>query len=277
MRLCLVLSASLLVSACSAPQGNQSVNKEFSNPAIGRQTVFVPLDQSGKDLKVKTFRSGKDLLDEVEKLGGPRGEYEADSAFFGRLSKLGDYSIAGVVTPSSIKFDAATGKLSIKASMHDAKGFGFVSKLDSLEDYRKIFPSVYIGEDEYHNGQYSGQNSYGATTVVTKRTIDRYYLVFSPVAQPVMSTLFFDVSSELDVDAAEIQAQRDNVRLMFTVKSVPNYLQVVKSYQEATVRNPYESIINNYFFSSKIFWVKVVNIKTGKVYSDEAKISISAL
>lgn len=277
MRLCLVLSASLLVSACSAQQGNQAANNEILNPKIGQQKVFVPLDQSGKDLKVKTFRSGKELIDEVEKLGGSRGEYETDSAFFGRLSRLGDYSVAAVVTPSSIKFDAATGKLSVKVSMLDAKGFGFVSKLDSLEDYRKIFPSVYIGEDEYHSGQYSGQNSYGATAVVTKRTIDRYYLVFSPVAQPVMSTLFFDVSSDLDVSASEIQSQRDNVRLMLTVKSVPNYLQVVKSYQEATVRSPYESVINNYFFSSKIFWVKVVNIETGKVYSDEAKISISAL
>jgi len=277
MRFCLVLSASLLVAACSAQQGNQAANREISNPAIGPQEVFVPLDQSGRDLKVKTFRSGKELLAEVERLGGPRGEYETDSAFLGRLSRLGDYSVAGVVSPSSIKFDAVTGKFAIKASMHDAKGFGFVSKLDSLQDYRNIFPSVYIGEAEYHGGKYSGQNSYGATAVVTKRTIDRFYLVFSPVAQPVMSMLFFNLSSALDVSASEIQSQRDNVRLIFTVKSVPNYLQVVKSYQEATVRDPYESVINNYFFSSKIFWVKVVNIETGKVYSDEAKISISAL
>lgn|GEM_PF-6511660 len=277
MRFCLVLSASLLVAACSAQQGNQAANKEISNHAVGPQEVFLPLDQSGKDLKVKMFRSGKELLAEVERLGGPRGEYETDSAFFGRLARLGDYSVGGVVSPSSIKFDSVTGKFSIKASMHDAKGFGFVSKLDSLQDYRSIFPSVYIGEAEYHGGQYSGQNSYGATAVVTQRTIDRFYLVFNPVAKPVMSTLFFNVSSALDVSASEIKSQRDNIRLLFVVKSVPNYLQVVKSYQEATVRNPYESVINNYFFSSKIFWVKVVNIESGKVYSDEAKISISAL
>lgn len=72
-------------------------------------------------------------------------------------------------------------------------------------------------------------------------------------------------------------AQRENIRVLFTVMATPNYLQVAKHYQQPTISNPYESVITNYFFSTKVFWVKVVNIKTGQVYDEEAKMSIKTL
>lgn len=277
MRFLLLVSACLLGVGCSAQQYNQASVPKVPTLAKSKKEVVVPLDPSGKDMKVKVFQSGQELLKEVDRLGGVRGEYETDTAFFGRLSKLGNYSVAGVVFPSSLNFNAVTGDFVLTASMQDAKGFGFVSNLDLLQSYKVIYPSFYLGESDYRGAQYSGQNSFGATTVVTKRTIDRYYLVFSPVPKSELSTLFFNVTSKLNVSADEVKRERENIRLLFTVKSVPNYLQVTKSYQEPTLQNPFESVINSYFFSSKIFWVKVVNIKTGKIYSEKARISISAL
>ena len=273
MRGYFLISAFALLCGCSAP----SQNLKPGVPANLAQEAFVTLDPAGKDVPATMFKSGEELLKEVEKLGGARGEYETDSVFYERISKLGNFSVGGVVFPSQIKFDPATGEFTLKVSMHDAQGFGFKSNLDFMQASKTIYPSFILGEDVYSGAKYSGQNSFGASALITKRKINRYYLVFNPVPKVSRNIMFFDIVTKLNITAAEMESQRDNIRVLFTVKATPNYLQVTNNYQQPTISNPYESAINNYFFSAKLFWIKVVNIKTGKVYSEEAKVRVKAL
>lgn len=277
MRGFLLIATVALMSGCSAPQSASNQAVPTVKASTGPQEVFLTLDPVGRDVKAKVFPSGEELLQEVDRLGGVRGEYETDSAFYGRLSKLGNFSVGGKVSPSEIKFNPVSGEFTLSASMEDAQGAGFKSNLDALQASRTIYPSFSLGEDIYSGAQYSGQNSYGASAVITKRSINRYYLVFSPVPKAPLNTLFFKVSAKLNITATEMAAQRENIRVLFTVMATPNYLQVAKHYQQPTISNPYESVITNYFFSTKVFWVKVVNIKTGQVYDEEAKMSIKAL
>lgn len=273
MRGYFLISAFALLCGCSAP----SQNLKPGVPANLAQEAFVTLDPAGKDVSATMFQSGEELLKEVERLGGARGAYETDAAFYGRISKLGNFSVGGELSPSEIKFDPATGEFTLKASMHEAQGFGFKSGLDFIQASKTIYPSFILGEDVYSGTQYSGQNSFGASALITKRKINRYYLVFNPVPRAPRNILFFDVTTKLNITPAEMESQRDNIRVLFTVKATPNYLQVTNNYQQPTISNPYESVINNYFFSAKLFWIKVVNIKTGKVYSDEARVRVKAL
>ncbi len=277
MRGFLLIAGFAVACGCSAPNPASSHAPLITEPKSGPKETFLTLNPAGRDLQVKAFQSGAELLKEVERLGGPRGEYETDSAYHGRISKLGNFSVAGKITPSQIKFDPVTGEFALSASMHDAKGFGFKSSLDISQASRTIYPSFDLGEDIYHGAQYSGQNAYGASALITKRSISRYYLVFSPVPQEALHPLFFRVSAKLSATAAEMERERDNVRVVFTVATTPNYLQVSQNFQQPKISNPFESVITNYFFSAKVFWVKVVNVKSGKVYADEAKMSISTL
>ncbi|WP_277592984.1 hypothetical protein [Pseudomonas chlororaphis] len=266
-----------LICGCAPPQSAVKPSVSATQEKPGSKEVFIAFDQAGKNVKAKSFSTGKELLGEVQRLGGARGEYETDSAFLSRLSALGNYSVNGEITASDVKFDRSTGVFSLRVSMRDAQGYGFKSDLGALKAVNTDYPSFYLGEDIYSRGQYTGQNSFGATAIIEKRKIDRYYLVFNPVPKSPGNIFFYNVTGKLGLSAAEMESQRDNIRVLFTVMPAPSYVQFVRRYQEPTIANPYESEINNYFFQAKVFWVRVVNIKTGKVYDDEARMSIEAL
>ena len=104
MRCYFLISAFVLLCGCSAP----SQNLKPGVPANLSQEAFVTLDPAGKKVPATTFKSGEDLLKEVERLGGARGKYETDSVFYERISKLGTFSVDGMVSPSQIIFDPVT-------------------------------------------------------------------------------------------------------------------------------------------------------------------------
>lgn len=277
MRRYLLIAALAVMCGCSAPPSASVQGSRASQANLGAKEAFLTLDPAGKNVSAKLYPSGKELLADIKSLGGARGEYETDAEFYGRVSKLGNFSIGGKVYDSQIEFNRVTGEFSLKISLPDAAGLGFKETSDSLRGPRSIYPSFIAGEDIYSGGQYSGQNAFGASATITKRSIDRYYLVFSPVPKPPLNTLFFNVSAKLDITASEMKEQRENIRVLFKVVSTPNYLQTTKNYQQPTITNPYESVITNYFFSAKVFWVSVVNAKTGKIYAEEAKMGIKVL
>lgn len=271
MRRYLLIVTLAVMCGCSVPK------PAASQVSLGAKEAFLTLDPAGKNVPAKQYPSGKELLEEVKLLGGARGQYETDAEFYGRVSRLGNFTIGGKVSDSQIEFDRVTGEFTLKVSLHDAVGFGFKVAPVRLREPEAVYPSFIVGEDAYVEGQYSGQNSFGASATITKRNIDRYYLVFSPVPKPPLNILFFNVSAKLNISASEMQEQRENIRVLFKLMPTPNYLQTTKNYQQPTITNPYESVITNYFFSTKVFWVSVVNAKTGKVYAEEAKMGIKVM
>src|SRR5450830_1134523 len=277
MRFSILVAALAIVDGCAGPQPASQPPVQSTQTKPASKEMFITFDPAGKSVQAKSFSSGKELLGEIQRLGGPRGKYETDAAFSSRMASFGNFSVGGVVTPSAIKFDRVTGEFSLSVSMRDAQGAGFKSGLDVLKAVNTDYPSFDLGEDIYSRGQYSGQNSFGATAVIEKQKIDRYFLVFSPVPKAPGNIFFYKVSGKLNISAAEMESQRENIRVVFTVKPVPDFVQVAKNYHEPTITSPHESEIDSYFFESRVFWIKVVNIKTGKVYDEEARMSIETI
>lgn len=277
MRFSILVAAFVALYGCAGPQSASRATLLGAHAKPAQEELFITFDPAGKGVEAKSFSSGKELLGEIHRLGGPRGKYETDAAFSNRMASFGNFAVAGVVTPSAIKFDNATGEFSLNVSMRDAQGAGFKSGLDTLKAVNTEYPSFDLGEDIYSQGQYTGQNSFGATAVIEKQKIDRYFLVFSPVPKAPGNIFIYRVSGKLNISSAEMETQRDNIRVVFTVKPVPDYVQVSKNYHEPTITSPHESVIDSYFFQSRVFWIKVVNISTGKVYAEEARMSIKTL
>ncbi len=275
---CLILVAALaILCGCAGPQASSRMPAQSAQAQPVQKEMFITFDPAGKSVQAKSFSSGKDLLEEIQRLGGLRGKYETDAAFLGRMASFGNFSVGGEVKPSAIKFDRVTGEFSLSVLMRDAQDAGFKSELDVLKALNTDYPSFDLGEDIYSRGQYSGQNSFGATAVIEKQKIDRYFLVFSPVPKAPGNIFFYKVSGKLNISAAEMESQRENIRIVFTVKPVPGFVQVAKNFHEPTITSPHESEIASYFFESRVFWIKVVNIKTGKVYDEEARMSIETI
>ncbi|MBA2927053.1 hypothetical protein G9Q86_00600 [Pseudomonas sp. CCUG 57209] len=277
MRFSILFAAIAILYGCAGTQPISRATVQGAQVQPAQKEVFITFDPAGKNVQAKNFSSGKELLGEIQRLGGPRGQYETDAAFSSRMSSFGNFSVGGMVTPSAIKFDRGTGEFSLSVLMRDAQGAGFKSGLDALRAVNTDYPSFNLGEDIYSRGQYSGQNSFGATAVIEKQKIDRYFLVFSPVPKAPGNIFFYKVSGKLNLSAEEMEAQRENIRVVFTVKPVPGFVQVVKNFHEPTITSPHESEIDSYFFESRVFWIKVVNIRTGKVYAEEARMSIETI
>jgi hypothetical protein len=277
MRISILFAALVVLYGCSGSQSAVRSSVQIAQAQPAQKEVFIKLDPAGKNVPAKSFTSAKGLLGEIQRLGGPRGEYETDSAFASRMSSFGNFSVNGVVLPSSIKFDRVTGEFSLRVSMRDAQGMGFKSGQDPLKAASTDYPSFDLGEDTYSRGAYSGQNAFGATALIEKQKIDRYFLVFSPVPKAPGTIFFYNVSGKLKISAKEMESQRDNIRVNFTVMPVPDFVQVAKNYHAPTISSPHESEIDSYFFQAKVFWIKVVNIKTGQVYDEEAKMSIETI
>ncbi|MFI7801073.1 hypothetical protein PSFL_21680 [Pseudomonas sp. DD1] len=277
MRVSILVAALAVLCGCSGPQSAVRPPPGSTQVVPAQKEVFITFDPAGKKVQAKSFASAKDLLGELKRLGGPRGEYETDAAFASRMASFGNFSVNGVVIPSSIKFDRVTGEFSLRVSMHDAQAWGFKSGLDALKAINTDYPAFDLGEDTYSRGTYSGQNSFGATALIEKQKIDRYFLVFNPVPKAPGTIFFYKVSGKLKISAKEMESERDNIRVNFTVMPVPDFVQTAKNYHAPTISSPHESEIDSYFFQTKVFWIKVVNIRTGQVYDEEAKMSIETI
>lgn len=277
MRNLLMMATFAVCCGCATPYSGGQTSSQVSQQKAGAHEVSLSLDPAGKNVEAKSFLSGKELLNEVNRLGGVRGEYETNAAFSKRMEQFGNFSVRGEVLASQIKFDRVTGEFFLEASMGDAQGFGFRSNSRVGKDPKIEYPSYQLSEDIYSEGQYVGQNSFGASASIEKRRIDRYYLVFSAVPKTPGKVVFYKVTGKLKITAAEMEKERENIRIVFTVMPTPDYLQTAKHFGTPTISNPYESQVNDYFFQAKVFWVTIVNIKSGKVYDDEARLSLKIL
>ena len=256
---------SVLMAGCAtAPLPTKSI----------KQDAFLNLDPAGKNVKANHFNTGNELLGEVQRLGGPQGEYETNEVFAKRMSKFENFSVYSVVSPSQIKFDKETGSFSFKEAMPDGLGFGFNPGTPGYESMKNIYPSLLLGEDVKVTGQYQAQNSFGASATIEKRKINRFFVVFSPVPKQIGHVINFSFVGSPKITPAEMEAEKENLGMLVTLKPVPDYLKVSSFNTVPTISTPYDSDVHNYFFQAKVFWVKLVNVKTGKVYDDEVKMKI---
>jgi hypothetical protein len=241
-----------------------------SNVRESAQDVSVELRPYSFSAGVKTYQSPKDLLQRITDLGGPQKEFETDADFEKRISALGNYAIFSDIDKSNIKFNKVTGELDFSKPIIDAKDFGYKSGV-AEQDYKSRYLSIMLPSVDYITGEYVGQNAYGAKANVEILRVDRVHIVSPPIPSNPIQPIFASLKSKLNISAAEFEKEKENVRLALIVEPVPRYLSFEKYYGQATIINKKQVTSNNYFLSSRLMGVSLVNIRTKQIYSQSVR------
>ncbi|MEB5934695.1 hypothetical protein MXL15_21070 [Pseudomonas mosselii] len=266
MRLVWILVLAAFVSGCAQPVAKNG----FQRP--GPSEAYVDLRPYVFNGKFTVYDSPEALIAKLGSLGGEQGKYETDAEFTSRMSGMGLSAVMSEIKDYQVDFDKSNGSLTFRQSMEDAQLHGFRSGSSSLSDYKNSYYSLMLPGVEHKTGEFVGQNSYGAKAVVDKVQIDRVTLVGPAVPKQPVGIVFVDLLARLKMTASEFNSQRNDLRLAVIFEPIPNYLQKYTGYGTATVTNKREATVNNYFLSSKIAAVSVVNIKTNQVVSDGARV-----
>lgn len=266
MRAIWILAMAAIVSGCVQPAGNG----RYQRP--GPSEAYVDLRAYVFNGQYTAHESPKDLIAKLNSMGGAQGQYETNSEFSKRMAGLGLSAVMSEVKDYQVDFDNVSGGLTFKQGMQDAQMSGFKISPALLADYKNSYYSIMLPGVEYKTGEFVGQNAYGAKAVIDQVVIDRVYLVGPAIPKPSLGVVFVDLIAKINLTASEFKLQRDDLRLAIIFEPIPNYIQKDTTSGLATIANKREATINNYFVSSKLAAVSVVNIKTRQVVSDVARI-----
>jgi hypothetical protein len=266
MRAIWILVLVAMVSGCAQPAGSG----RYQRP--GPSEVNVDLRQYKFDGRYTSYKSPKELIAKLNAMGGAQGKYETNSDFTSRMSGLGLIAVMSEIKDYQVDFDKSTGALTFRQNMEDAQMFGFRNGTGSLADYKNSYYSLMLPEVEYKTGEFVGQNAFGAKAVIDQIEIYRVNLVGPAVPKPPMGLVFVELIANLNMTASEFKSQRADLRVAIIFEPIPNYLQKVTTSGTATITTKREATVNNYFVSSKLAAVSVVNIRTNQVVSEGARI-----
>lgn len=266
MRFIWILALVAIVSGCAQPAGSG----RYQRP--GPSEAYVDLRPYVFNGRYTTYESPKELIAKLNSMGGAQGKYETNSDFTNRMAGLGLSAVMSEIKDYQVDFDKNSGALTFKQSLEDAQMSGFRGGAASLSDYKNSYYSIMLPGVEYKTGEFVGQNAYGAKAVIDQIEIDRVNLVGPSVPKPPTGIVFVDLIAKLNMTASEFQSQRDNLRLAVIFEPIPNYLQKHTTSGTATITTKREATINNYFVSSRLAAVSIVNIRTNQVVSDVARV-----
>lgn len=271
MRAIWILVLAVVISGCAQPAGST----RYQRP--GPSEAYVDIRPYVFDGRFSFYASPNDLIAKLNSLGGGQEKYETDSQFQARMAKLGLSAVMSEIKEYQIDFDKTSGALTFKQSMTDAQLLGFRSGAGSVSDYKNSYYAIMLSDAEHKTGEFVGQNAYGAKAVVDKVEIDRVSLVGPAVPKQAVGVIFVDLMAKLNLSAAEFNSQRNDLRLAVVFEPIPNYLQKETRYGTATITNKREAKVNNYFVSSKLAAISVVNIKTKQIVSEGARVRFKSL
>lgn len=271
MRAIWILVVAAFIAGCAQP----GVNARYQRP--GPSEAFVDLRPYVFDGRFSVYESPKDLISKFNSIGGAQEKYETDSQFKARMAKLGLSVVMSEIKDYQVDFDKISGGLTFRQSMADAQLLGFKSGSASISDYKHSYYSIMLPDTEHKTGEFVGQNAYGAQAVVDKVEIDRVSLVGPAVPKPTVGVVFVDLMAKLKLSAKEFNDQKSDLRLAIIFEPIPNFLQKETRYGTATIANKREATIHNYFVSSKIAAISIVNIKTKQVVSEGVRVRFKSL
>ncbi|MFL1556719.1 hypothetical protein [Pseudomonas sp. O11] len=266
MRAIWILVLAVIISGCAQPTGSGG----YQRP--GPSEVYVDLRPYVFNGRYTSYESPKELIDKLNSMGGAQGKYETNSDFHNRMAGLGLSSVMSEIKEYQIDFDKSSGALIFRQSMDDAQMEGFRSGAASLSDYKNSYYSVMLPSVEYKTGEFVGQNAYGAKAVIEQFEIDRVSLVGPAVPKQPSGVVFVDLIAKLNMTASEFKSQKKDLRLAIIFEPIPNYLKKESASGTATISTKREATVNNYFVSSKLAAVSVVNVKTNRVVSEGARV-----
>lgn len=211
-----------------------------TTPAMAKQSscpvsTFIPID--------------KLLVGMAALSSAPKGEYETSIQFVSRVkSRLG---LGGNDTFSTlIKIPAHTGKYDADAATLTIPGYNLVGDPDTVEDDH-VSPHRYlngltVSETQKSNGEYVGQNSFGAVARVTQSRLVKLDLLWS-------SNIVFAPreGAKLSVAPSDAKRLRENLYLRFTGTLESPYFYSSWQFSPASVDEPVDLTVQTYGLAAR--------------------------
>lgn len=212
------------------------------------QVVYLPfMDLNGAT--VQKIGPSNDLAKMAASAGGVQQKFETDADFNLRMSNLKPFEICKSISESSLKFDSSTGVARYKEFLSDSQISGYREKNgETLTNHNIFMPDLDISFGSTKTGEYTGQNSFGATTVVETRKAENIHLVLDPIYKGPLSF----PHPYIEADAGSLVAKHQQAFLCITgIPVAPFYRQSV-FHSSPTLANPYDGQITHHFFRVKI-------------------------
>jgi hypothetical protein len=245
------------------------------------------LDLSVGNLEPKYHGHDPEELFSVLSAGRTKGEFETTAEYNQRLIQIENASILGSLTYGSVyAFYVQDSEIDAR---YDADSRILAVSIE-LEPIHMERPEVcspnlvrlglckgtehYVGAHAFLSktkmlslGEYTGTNSYGATTVVKSERRDQFKITFSNLEDfPTQSGLMGeDICVRLSMDAISAQRAKGNLGVLAVSKLVSPYVTSNLGYHEPTLAEPYKLDSHFNFIHVHILALWVYDKSSGQV------------
>lgn len=243
-----LLSLALLAGCAAGP---------VAGPGAARQVAYSPFaDMDG--ITAQKIAAPTELGVMVDAAGGAQQKFETDADFNRRMSRLKPFEVCKSVSEASLKFDSSTGVARYKEWLSDAQIGGYREKNGEVfTDSNLYMPDLDVSFSSTKTGEYTGQNSFGATAVVEVRKVENVHLVLDPIYKGPLSF----PAPYVEADASSVIAKSKDAFLCVTAIPVAPFYRETTLHTTPTVIKPYEGQITHRFFRVKIGAIRFADSK----------------
>lgn len=240
-----------------------------------------PDNKSGASWEISKTK-GRDLVKNVYPLTVPKGKYETESEYRGRLSKVDNVIIRGVnglgsEYSTSFYYDPDTEELKTKDSISQSGELQTMSYYDednNADSGVGKFYSVIISEGlTKKNNHYIGSNAFGVSRNIENLETESYELVIGKVDDFYQRADFSYKNCKIPIN--EMRKNDKYIAVEYLAKLKSPYSKKTIGYNHSpTIDEPYRVDDQRYVFIGDLLAARLINKKTGKIYDCDLQIVI---
>jgi hypothetical protein len=216
---------------------------------------------------------GSSIADLIKKSGGSKGEYESSQQYEQRLRAMvpAKISFTRALDRAWYTYDADSQLLKISIILDDGFDKGYRENSGMSAHY----PAILLGGSIKFTDQYVGQNAFGASVQVDQVLAKKNYAVLG--ALPRNSTLqISSITGDLSVPREEMSVSSKDLAIRIDGDTKAPFYAQSADHQKATIASRQETISALNFFRVAPSKISIINLKTGKVYSESLKATSKA-
>ncbi|WP_416739061.1 hypothetical protein ACM1ZW_19535 [Pseudomonas sp. NFX71] len=271
MRLTVIASlAALALSGCVPPQRIDAARlAQRPGPETFSLLSSNPLNGSATEVE-----NGLSLIDKITAGGGEKNEYESSGEYNRRISELIPEALSFQLKldRSLISYDADTGLLAVSVALDDAANKGYQGS-GSSAGAQKTYPALLMGGSVKINGQYQGQNAFGASATVSQVSAKKVFVVLGEVSGSI--GVVSNISGKAAIPSATMKSIANDLALRIDGRSAAPYFTTSADFQEATIYTKQQTSSRLYFLRLDPVRVSLINTKTGAVYAGDIKMTVT--
>lgn len=224
------------------------------------------LSSSNAQGDYQTAGDGSSIAEAIKKSGGGKGEYESSQQYEQRLQGIipRKISFTRPLDRAWYTYDADSQRLKVSIILDDGSDKGYRENSTNLAHY----PAILLGGSIKFTDQYVGQNAFGASVQVDQVLAKKNYAVIG--ALPRNSTLqISSIAGDFPVPREEMSAASKDLAIRIDGDAKPPYYAQSADHQKATIASKQETISALNFFRITPSKISIVNLKTGRIYSEK--------